>query len=130
MRAKSWISGVAVLGVLVYAAAVVHHATRLTGAALQHQALVADLAKLCHGGARPTGPTEPELPVVPPPGNGDQGGCQMCCGLGSAVALPAPERASLFVPPPASQAVSVAIHCAPQAHHAVCPPARGPPALA
>ncbi len=130
MRAKRWISVLAVLGVLMYAAAVVHHATRLIAATLQHQTLVTDLTKLCHGGAGPNRQTGSELPVIPPPGNGDQGGCQLCCGLGSAVALLAPERATAFVPPPAALEHWRATHHAPQSRHAAHPPARGPPALA
>ena len=129
MRAKSWISGVAVLGVLVYAAAVVHHATRLTAAALQHQTLIADLAQLCHGGAKLGGPVRLDLPLIPQPTDG-QGGCQICCGLGSAVALLAPERAAFFVPPPAALANWSTTYCAPRSLHAVCPPARAPPAIA
>jgi hypothetical protein len=129
MRAKGWISVLALLGVLAHAAAAVHHATRLTGTALQHRTLLADLAKLCHGGTKPAGQAEPELPFIPQPTDG-LGGCQVCCGLGSAAALPAPEGASLPAPPPAPVAVASATHCAPQSHHAACPPARGPPALA
>ena len=127
MRAKSWISVLAVLGVLLHAAAAMHHAARLTGTALQHQALIADLAKLCHGGAREDGPAGSQLPFVPQPG--DQTGCQLCCGLGS-VALLTPERASLPIPVTLAQGAGDAHYCPPQADHAACPPARGPPALA
>ena len=129
MRAKSWISGVAVLGVLVYAAAVVHHATRLISAALQHQTLVADLAKLCHGGTKADGPAGSELPFIPQPTEG-QAGCQVCCGLGSTVALLAPERAMLVAPLQTVPAGWSATYRAPQSRHAVCPPARAPPAVA
>jgi hypothetical protein len=129
MRAKRWISVLAVLGVLVHAAAVVRHSTGLAGATLQFLTLRADLAQLCHGGARPNAPAGSELPYVPQPADG-QGACQLCCGLGSAVALLVPERASVFVATAAAVVVRPASYCAPRSTHAACPPARGPPALA
>jgi hypothetical protein len=129
MCAKRWISVLAVLGVLVHAAAVTRHATSHARAAFQYLALRADLAQLCHGGVRADVAPAPELPYIPPPTDG-QSGCQICCGLGSAVALLAPERPNLFVPTPAAVSVPTAEYCAPQSSHAPCPPARGPPALA
>ena len=103
MRANRWISVLAVLGVLVHAAAVVHHAARQTGAALEHRTLLADLAKLCHGGAATQAAAAPELPIIPPPAD-TQDDCPLCCALGSA-ALLAPEPASLATPMSAAVAL-------------------------
>jgi hypothetical protein len=128
MRAKWWISVLAVLGVLVHAAAIARHTTSHAGAALQYHTLLADLAQLCRSDAKTDAAAGPELPFIPPPT--DALSCQVCCGLGSTVASLAPEGASLVVPAPAAVALQLVSYCAPQSRFAACPPARGPPALA
>jgi hypothetical protein len=129
MRAKRWISVLAVLGVLVHAAAIVRHSTGLTSAAFQYLTLRADLGLLCHSAATANVAADAGLPGIPPPKDG-QDCCQVCCSPGSAVALLAPDSASLFIPSVEAVSVGTAQYGAPQPSHAACPPARGPPAFA
>lgn len=127
MRSRKWISVLALLGVLLHAGAIARHNAVMTGAAFQYQALLTGLSQICHGSA--TRVAAAELPFVPRPSDA-QNGCPICSGLSPAVALSAPwlEVASVAVP------VAIAFHpdarCTPDSGHAVCPPARGPPAAA
>ena len=129
MRSRKWISVLALLGVLLHAGALVRHNAAMTGATFQYQALLTGLAQLCHGSATGDVLAAAELPYLPRPSDA-QNGCPICSGLSAAAALPAPEPTSIFVPPPPAVAFYVDTHCVPDSGHAVCPPARGPPAVA
>jgi len=129
MRSRKWISVLALLGVLLHAGAIARHNAAMTGATLQYHALLTDLAQLCHGSTTGDALAAAELPYVPRPSDA-QNGCPICSGLSAAVALPAPEPAGVIVPAPAAIAFYVDTHCVPDSGHAVCPPARGPPAAA
>ena len=129
MRARRWISVLALLGVLLHAGAIVRHNAAMTGATFQYQALLTGLAQVCHGSATGDALAAAELPFVPRPSDA-QNGCPICSGLAAAVALPAPESAGVFVPPPIAIAYHADPHCVLHSGHAVCPPARGPPAVA
>jgi hypothetical protein len=129
MRASKWTAVLAVLGVLVHAGAAAYHSASLAGATFQYLALRADLAVLCHGGSSSNAPADRELPLIPRPADGGNG-CQVCCALGAAVALPAAEGAKLPAPPPAASPAFITADRTTPFHHAACPPARGPPVLA
>ena len=129
MRSRKWISVLALLGVLLHAGAIVHHNAAMTGASLQYQALITGLAQLCHVTATADVVAASELPSVPRPSDA-QNGCPICSGLSSAIALPAPEPAAIFVPAPVGIVFYSHKHGVPEPGHAVCPPARGPPAVA
>jgi hypothetical protein len=129
MRWHRWISILAVLGVLVHAGALVRHNGVMAGATFQYQALLTGLAQLCHTGTASQTLPPGDLPYVPKPTDA-QNGCPVCSGLSSAVALVAPELPSILLP----ASVTVTFHGDVQLvacwGHAVCPPARGPPAAA
>lgn len=129
MRARKWISILALLGVLVHAGALVRHNAVMAGATFQYQALLTGLAQLCHSGTTGETLAANDLPYVPKPTDA-QNGCPVCSGLSPAVALVAPELLVSLVP----ASVAVAFHGDAQVvacwGHAVCPPARGPPATA
>lgn len=130
MRSRRLISFVALLGVLLHAGALVRHSTTMLGALLQHQALVTDLAQICHSAGTTTTVADAELPIVPKPTDA-QYGCPLCSGMGAAFALVAPTLAAIMLPPPAAPpALHADATSIPESPRAVHPPARGPPALA
>jgi hypothetical protein len=127
MRLRSLIRLIAVLGVLLHAGALVRHHGMMLGGHLQHQALLSDLAVLCHAGGD-TGSSTAELPSIPAPTQ-SKSDCPVCSGQVSAFALAAPD-----LPQPPSRVAVVESWQIPAARgdphdHAVCPPARGPPAV-
>lgn len=129
MRSRRWIAIVALLGVLLHAGALVRHHATMLGATLDHQALLADLGQICHSAGTTSSVPAADLPAIPQPTDA-QNGCPVCSGLGSAVALVAPELAAIALPapvPPAFHADPIDISEFP---HAIHPPVRGPPALA
>lgn len=128
MRSRKWISILALLGVLLHAGAIVRHNAAMTGANLQYQTLLTDLAQLCHGsGAGAVAAAD--LPYVPKPTDA-QNGCPICSGLNPVVALAVPELAVVALSPSVSIAFHSETHRVPGSGYAVCPPARGPPAVA
>lgn len=129
MRSRKWISILALFGVLLHAGAIVRHNATMTGATLQYQALLTGLAQLCHGSATADVLAASELPYVPRPSDAPSG-CPICSGLNSAVALASPEPVATVVPHPTEVAFYPDTHCVREFGHAVCPPARGPPAVA
>lgn len=129
MRSRKWISVLALLGVLLHAGAIVRHNAAMTGANFQYQALLTGLAQLCHSATSGKVLAAAELPFVPKPTDA-QNGCPICSGLSPAVALAAPELEVAFVPAPVAIAFHPDAQRIPASGHAVCPPARGPPAAA
>lgn len=129
MRSRKWISVLALLGVLLHAGAIVRHNAAMTGVTLQYQALLTDLIQICHGGAGGDTLATAELPFVPKPTDA-QNGCPICSGLGPVVALLAAQPAVVAVDLPTAIAFHPETHCVPDSGYAVCPPARGPPAVA
>ena len=126
MRSRKWISVLAVLGVLLHAGALVRHNAAMASAALEHQALLASLTQICHGGGGGGTLDTSELPYVPRP-NDAQNGCPICSGLASAIALAAPSAGLTLVLAPAAPDFAVEVHRAPGAAYYLHPPARGPP---
>jgi hypothetical protein len=130
MRSRSWVSILAVLGVLLHAGAIVRHNAAMAAASLQYQALVAGLSQICHGAGTGSGTLDAsELPYVPRP-NDAQNGCPICSGLSPAVALAAPSAVVALVLPSASISFHPQSDIVQGSGHAVCPPARGPPTTA
>lgn len=129
MRRRRWISILALMGVLLHAGAIVRHSAAMTGATFQYQALLSGLTQICHGSGTGGVIDASDLPYLPRPSDA-QNGCPICSGLNSAVALAVPQAEPVAVPLPATIVFQVATHCAPDSGHAVCPPARGPPAVA
>jgi hypothetical protein len=128
MRTRWWIHLLAVIGVLLHAGALARHNGIMLGATLQGDALAADLSVICHG-AGVTKTSAADLPSAPQPSD-PQNTCPICLGLAPAVALTG--TGAILVGGPAPQAIPVAAGHEPvsQLSHAVCPPARGPPAFA
>lgn len=128
MRKRRWIGILAVLGVLLHAGALVHHSAGMLGATLAHHALVSDLVQICHPGGATQAVPRSDLPYIPKPS--DAQSCPLCSGLGHAFALPAPQPAAIVLPQAAASVFDRSPLPVLQPTHAVCPPARGPPALA
>lgn len=129
MRRRKWISILALLGVLLHAGAIVRHNAVMAGATWQYHALLTDLLQICHGDANGGPLAASELPFVPKPSDA-QNGCPLCSGLGTAVALPAPEFVVALRPAGTHVVAYPDEQAAAKPGHAVCPPARGPPAFA
>jgi hypothetical protein len=129
MRRSRWISILALIGVLLHAGAIVRHNAAMTGANLQYQALLTGLSQLCHSATSGKVLAAAELPFVPKPTDA-QNGCPICSGLSPAVALPTPKLEVAVVPEAVAIAFRPGVRCTPDSSHAVCPPARGPPAAA
>lgn len=129
MRSRKWISVLALLGVLMHAGAIARHNAVMTGANLQYQALLTGLSQLCHSATSGKVLAAAELPFVPKPTDA-QNGCPICSGLSPAVALISPQPEVGFTPAPVAVAFHPDTQCTPDSGHAVCPPARGPPAAA
>ena len=128
MRSRRWVSILAVLGVLLHAGAIVRHNAAMASASLQYQALVAGLGQICHGTG--TGALDAaELPYVPRPSDA-QNGCPICSGLSPAVSLDAPPAVAVPVLVSAVISFHRQSNVAQGSGYAVCPPARGPPAVA
>jgi Protein of unknown function (DUF2946) len=129
MALRKWISVVALVGVLLHAGAVVRHNAGMLGALFQHQALLADLAQICHGVGSGDAQSTADLPFIPMPSDA-QKGCPICSGLVSPFGLTPPAPA--WLPPPAHQAAHqpIAVAALPVQPRTAHPPARGPPSLA
>ena len=127
MRLRRLIHLIAVLGVLLHAGALVRHYGMMLSGHLQHQALLSDLAALCHASGEPVSSTA-ELPWIPAPTE-SASSCPVCAGQVSAFAVAAPDLPLL----PQRFAVAASWQSPASVHlpqtHAVCPPARGPPAV-
>lgn len=128
MRSRRWISILAVLGVLLHAGAIVRHNAAMAAASLQYQALVAGLSQICHSTGSGTLDAS-EVPYVPRPSDA-QNGCPICSGLGQVVALSAPACSVIPLTQAEPAFLPANAQCLADSGHAVCPPARGPPALA
>jgi hypothetical protein len=128
MRSRQWIGMVALLGVLLHAGAVVRHHGLMLGLTFQHQALVSDLAQICHGALDVADASTADLPTIPRPSDA-QHGCPLCSGLGAAFALLAPKLTAVALPEPVVPAFHSFEVLVPSSLHAVHPPARGPPAF-
>ncbi|KAB2919799.1 MAG: hypothetical protein F9K29_04210 [Hyphomicrobiaceae bacterium] len=128
MRLRRWISVLAVLGVLLHAGALVHHSAAMLGAALQHSALLSDLALSCHGRGGEAFEVV-DLPWIPKPSDA-QNGCPICSGLVSAVALASPWAAEIAAPLATAAGHFTTIGSIADLLREALPPARGPPALA
>jgi hypothetical protein len=127
MRFRTLIRLIAVLGVLLHAAALVRHHGMMLGGHLQHQALLSDLAALCHAGGDNGSPTA-ELPWIPAPTQ-SKSDCPVCAGQVSAFALAAPDLPQLPSRVAVAESWQIAASRGHPQYHAVCPPARGPPAV-
>ncbi|MGE3066347.1 MAG: DUF2946 family protein [Hyphomicrobiaceae bacterium] len=126
---RRWIGMLAVLGVLLHAGALVRHNATMLGATAQANALLADLAVICHGTGTQDLAKTASLPDAPPAD--PQSSCPLCSGLTPAFALASP----LPTPIPTLRVADPAVFQAP-GHRVTAgvrtspPPARGPPALA
>jgi hypothetical protein len=129
LRSRTWIGIIALLSVLLHAGAIVRHNGVMLGATFQYQALLGDLARICHSAGTTADVPAADLPAIPKPSDA-QNGCPLCSGLASAFALIGPEPAAIVLPQPVAPVFHVRAIVVPSATHAVHPPARGPPALA
>lgn len=126
---RRWIGMLAVLGVLLHAGALVRHNATMLGATLQANALLADLAVICHGTGTQDLAKTASLPDAPPAD--PQSSCPLCSGLTPAFALASPLPTQIATIRVASPAVYMALDARVAADvRTGPPPARGPPALA
>ena len=127
---RKWINILAVFAVLLHAGALVRHHATMLDAQLQHRALVADLAAICHGNGGIENLAAADLPVVPQPSDA-QNGCPLCTGLATAFAITAYVAAAITPVSYASiepfRLVQVAASDLTETRH---PPSRGPPSAA
>lgn len=127
---RRWINILAVFAVLLHAGAVVRHHTVMLDAQARHQALLADLAVICHSNGSTERLAGSELPAVPQPTDA-QNGCPLCAGLTAAFAIAAYVAAAsapvsyAYVEP--FRLVQFAASDLTTTRH---PPSRGPPATA
>ena len=123
MRSRKWISVLALLGVLLHAGAIARHNAAMTGATFQYQALLTDLAQLCHGSTAGDVLARAELPYVPKPTDA-QNGCPLCSGLSPAIALLPPQPEFVFARAPVAVAFHPDARCTPEfsATRSVPPP--------
>jgi hypothetical protein len=126
MRSRTWISVLAVLGVLLHAGAIARHNAAMAGAALDYRALLAGLTQICHGGSGTGRIDASELPYVPPP-NDAQSGCPICSGLSPVLALAAPPAGLALAFAPSSPVSVREAYGVRGAENHLHPPARGPP---
>ena len=127
MRLPTLIRLIAVLGVLLHAGALVRHHGMMLGGHLQHQALLSDLAALCHASGD-TGSSTAELPWIPAPTQG-KSDCPVCGGQVSAFALAAPDLPQLPSRVAIVESWQLPASRGDPQYPAVCPPARGPPSV-
>ena len=130
MRSRKWISVLALLGVLLHAGAIARHNAAMTGATFQYQALLTGLAQLCHGSDDGRTPRRGRTSL-----RTEANGCaeRLPDLLGAEprrLRCSAPELDVVFACAPVAIAFHPDARCAPDSGHAVCPPARGPPAAA
>lgn len=126
MRARKWLSLLALAGVLVHAAALVRHHIVMLGAASQTPAVAALLADLstgnfiCHGNPAPADGEPQDLP--------SQANllCPLCTGFAPLAALDAPEQVSLPCRLTAALMVAQADVATPP-EQTIRPHSRGPP---
>lgn len=125
---RRWINILAVFAVLVHAGALVRHHAVMLSANTQHQALLADLGMICHGGGGTERLAAADLPVIPQPSDA-QNGCPVCAGLTAAFAIPdlalAPVAPVAYARAQSVRFVPVVVSALTVTRH---PPSRGPPA--
>ncbi|MFM9846148.1 MAG: DUF2946 family protein [Hyphomicrobiaceae bacterium] len=126
---RRWINILAVFAVLLHAGALVRHHAVMLNADTQHQALLADLATICHGGGGTQRLAATDLPAIPQPSDA-QNGCPLCAGVTTAFVIAHQAQA------PAAPIVYARAHTFGHVQFVVSdltetrhPPSRGPPAV-
>lgn len=126
MRVRTWTALIALLGVLLHASALVRHHGIMLGSLLFEQALASG-ASFCRGDANAGSPGGP--PGLPKPAD-SQSGCPICTGQSPTCAVVALEHLTVPLRFAVMARWSEPERVNPALRHAVCPPPRGPPALA
>ncbi|MFN3745264.1 MAG: DUF2946 family protein [Hyphomicrobiaceae bacterium] len=125
---RRFISFVVLLGVMLHAHALVRHNSVMLDAHLLRTTLIADLLSICHPSG--TGTVDAaSLPDVPRPTDA-QNDCPLCSGLGSAVALPAPDLLPYHVAFQPARLSPLPVIRGTELLRSFIPPARGPPRTA
>ena len=126
---RRWINILAVFAVLLHAGALVRHHAVMLGAQGQHQALLADLAVICHGNGSTERLAASDLPAVPQPSDAENG-CPLCAGLTTAFAIAdqaqAPTAPVFYARAHTFRHVQFVVSDLTETRH---PPSRGPPAI-
>lgn len=127
---RRWINILAVFAVLLHAGALVRHHAVMLDAQAHHQALLADLAVICHSNGSTERLAASDLPAVPQPSDAENG-CPLCAGLTTAFAITAYVAAAIA---PVSyecaepfRLIQVVASDLTETRH---PPSRGPPSTA
>lgn len=124
-RYRTWVSLLALFGVLLHAGFIVRHNTSMFSTT-PGQALANAVGVICHAGTGSA--SSKSLPNVPDP-RGKNYGCPICMGCISAVAV-MPDMLTIPVAPDQISAqIAVIGKTIRYRMAAVCPPSRGPPAL-
>jgi hypothetical protein len=127
---RRWINILAVFGVLLHAGALVRHHAVMLNANTQHQALLADLAAICHGSGGTERLAASDLPTVPQPADA-QNGCPLCAGLTTAFAITAYVAAAIApVSYDCAEPFRLVQFVASDLTETRHPPSRGPPSTA
>lgn len=120
----------AMFAVLLHAGALVRHHTVMLDAQAQHQALLADLAVICHSNGNTERLAASDLPAVPQPADA-QNGCPLCAGLTTAFAIAAyMAAASAPISYEDAEPFRLVQFVASDLTTTRHPPSRGPPATA
>lgn len=126
-RNRKWVTLLAVVGVLLHAGLVTRHATAMVQTRLLHQAIVADLAIICHSDG--TIGSRAGIVDLPLPGQSEET-CPICLGQISATALlPTPICVPQPIPTASARVLVLAEVIAPRLTR-LRPPTRGPPTIA
>ena len=128
-RFSTSLRALAIFGVLLHAGLIVWHSAAMVGATMQHNAIVAAIASICHGAGPATGGTQDDLPSVPAPSN-EQSSCPICKGCVSAVAILSDPGLVVHRADPATARMEIVGEVIAQRVKPVRPPTRAPPVLA
>lgn len=124
MKRSRYMLVLALLGVLLNAALVVRHNSRMLDASLASHVLDADLKFICQNGSE--APALPDSDQAPSPGMGE---CPICMGVCPAVAILSQPLSIAPVIIRASERVVVIGEIITRRLAAVRPPQRGPPLI-
>jgi hypothetical protein len=125
-RISTSIRALAIIGMLLHAGLIVWHNAAMLGTTLQRNALAAALGEICHGAGSATADARAELPDLPSQGN-DQGGCPICKGCVSAVAILSVPEFAVHRPDVATARMAIVGETITLRLAYVRPPTRGPP---
>lgn len=127
-RIAASIRVLAIIGVLVHAGLIVWHSASMLGMAIQRAELATALSEICHGAGQVVS-TSSELPDIPS-GESDGGGCPVCKGLVSGIAILSTPFLIAHRPDVDVARMEIVGEAIARRLRPVRPPSRAPPSLA